>query len=161
MGAAPQARRRGRRHLPRASLHRGKHGRALARGRLRFARSAIRARPDARHAFAHDVVHRPPKRIRHVNRKRGGELVDAARVAMLTRERDLEQIAYAYPGDAWTLEDEDGLCFVALGKVPERRFVLEATYVYLVVKNGVPVGYLQGSGLGGWAEINYNIFPPW
>jgi hypothetical protein len=39
--------------------------------------------------------------------------------------------------------------------------VLEATYVYLVVKNGVPVGYLQGSGLGGWAEINYNIFPPW
>jgi hypothetical protein len=30
-----------------------------------------------------------------------------------------------------------------------------------VVKNGMPVGYLQGSGLGGWAEINYNIFPPW
>src|SRR5262249_40262789 len=26
---------------------------------------------------------------------------------------------------------------------------------------GVHVGYLQGSGLGGWAEINYNIFPPW
>jgi hypothetical protein len=114
------------------------------------------ARPDLKRE-----IERPPKRMRHVNHKRGAELVDAARVAMLTRERDLEQIAYAYPGDAWILEDEDGLCFVALGKVPERRFVLEATYVYLVVKNGVPVGYLQGSGLGGWAEINYNIFPPW
>src|SRR5262249_53163953 len=185
MAAAPQARRRGRRHLPRASLRRGEHGRALARGRLRFARRALRARPGARHALAHGVfiaglplcwqtharstarpdlkreIERPPKRMRHVNHKRGAELVDAARVATLTRERDLEQIAYAYPGDAWILEDEDGLCFVALGKVPERRFVLEATYVYLVVKNGVPVGYLQGSGLGGGAEINYNIFPPW
>jgi len=99
--------------------------------------------------------------MRHVNHKHGAELVNAARVAMLTRERDLEQIAYASADDAWILEDEDGLCFVALGKVPERRFVLESTYVYLVVKNGVPVGYLQGSGLGGWAEINYNIFPPW
>lgn len=106
-------------------------------------------------------IERPPKRMRHVNHKRGAELVNAARVAMLTRERDLEQIAYASADDAWILEDEDGLCFVALGKVPARRFVLEATYVYLVVKNGVPVGYLQGSGLGGWAEINYNIFPPW
>ena len=99
--------------------------------------------------------------MRHVSHKHGAELVNSARVAMLTRERDLEQIAYASADDAWILEDEDGLCFVALGKVPERRFVLEATYVYLVVKNGVPVGYLQGSGLGGWAEINYNIFPPW
>ena len=106
-------------------------------------------------------VERPPKRMRHVNHKHGAELVNAARVAMLTRERDLEQIAYASADDAWILEDEDGLCFVALGKVPERRFVLESTYVYIVVKNGVPVGYLQGSGLGGWAEINYNIFPPW
>ena len=99
------------------------------------------ARPDLKRE-----IERPPKRMRHVNHERGAELVDAARVAMLTRERDLEQIAYAYPDDAWILEDEDGLCFVALGKVPERRFVLEATYVYLVVKNGVPVGYLQGSG---------------
>ena len=106
-------------------------------------------------------VERPPKRMRHVNHKHGAELVNAARVAMLTRERDLEQIAYASADDAWILEDEDGLCFVALGKVPERRFVLKSTYVYIVVKNGVPVGYLQGSGLGGWAEINYNIFPPW
>ena len=76
------------------------------------------ARPDLKRE-----IERPPKRMRHVNHKRGAELVDAARVAMLTRERDLEQIAYAYPGDAWILEDEDGLCFVALGKVPERRFV--------------------------------------
>jgi hypothetical protein len=118
------------------------------------------ARSTARPNLKREIEH-PPKRMRHVNHKRGAELVDAARVAMLTRERDLEQIAYAYPGDAWIIEDEDGLCFVALGKVPERRFVLEATYVYLVVKNGMPVGYLQGSGLGGWAEINYNIFPPW
>ena len=114
------------------------------------------ARPDLKRE-----IERPPKRMRHVNHRRGAELVDASRVAMLTRERDLEQIAYAYPDDVWIFEDEDGLSFVALGKVPERRFVLEATYVYLVVKNGVPVGYLQGSGLGGWAEINYNIFPPW
>ena len=51
------------------------------------------ARPDLKRE-----IERPPKRMRHVNHKHGAELVDAARVAMLTRERDLEQIAYAYRG---------------------------------------------------------------
>jgi len=37
MGVALEARGRGRRHFPRASLRGGEHGRALARGRLRFA----------------------------------------------------------------------------------------------------------------------------
>jgi len=32
--------------------------------------------------------------MRHVNQKRGAELVDAARVAMLTRERDLERLRF-------------------------------------------------------------------
>ena len=47
------------------------------------------ARPDLRRE-----IERPPKRMRHVNHKRGGELVDAARVAMLTRERDLERLRF-------------------------------------------------------------------
>src|SRR5262252_1599142 len=63
MAAAPQARRRGRRHLPRASVRRGEDGRALARERLRFARSAIRACPSARHALAHGVVNRGPAAV--------------------------------------------------------------------------------------------------
>jgi hypothetical protein len=107
-------------------------------------------------------LRRRPRKTRHVSRARGELFVDVAREAMLTRERDLEAIAYADPGDAWLIEDaDDGLVFIALGMVPERRFVLEGTYVYLVVNNGVPVGYLQGSGLGGWAEVNFNVFPPW
>ena len=120
----------------------------------------ISARSSTRPALDEELS-RAPRRIRHVSKIRGEEFVDTAREAMLTRSRDLEQIAYANPGDAWLIEDGDGLSFVALGMLPDRRFVLEATYVYLMVQNGVPIGYMQGSGLGGWAEINFNIFPPW
>src|SRR5262245_27750371 len=80
MGAAPQARRRGRWHLPRASLRRGEHGRALARGGLRFARRALRARPGARHALAHEVVHRGP-------------------AAVLANPRAITRVAFIYSPD--------------------------------------------------------------
>jgi hypothetical protein len=105
---------------------------------------------------------RPPKRIRRVNKDRGAALLDLARITMISRDRDLDAIAFGNPEDITVIEDDvDGVQFVGVGTLPERRYLLEGTYVYLVLRNGVPVGYMQGSGLCGWCEINFNIFPPW
>lgn len=103
---------------------------------------------------------RAPRKIRWLSGKRARFWIDEARSAMLTRSRDLDTIAYANPSDVVEVTDDPGLTFVGFGILPERRFLLEATYVFLVVHNGVPVGYTQGSGLYGWAEINFNVFEP-
>ena len=44
--------------------------------------------------------------------------------------------AYADPYDVRILDD-DGLQFVLYGVTPERRFLLETLYGFLVLKNGV------------------------
>ena len=103
---------------------------------------------------------RPPRELRWLSGERARFWIDQARTAMLTRSRDLEAIAYANPSDVVEVVDDPGLRFVGFGILPERRFLLEATYVFLVVQNGVPVGYMQGSGMFGWSEVNYNLFEP-
>lgn len=92
-----------------------------------------------------------------VSRAEGRRLVDLARSAMLTRQRDLDAFAYADPRDVSVLHD-DGLQFVLYGVLPERRFLLETLYGYLVLKNGVPISYGAVTCLFNSAEIAYTVF---
>jgi hypothetical protein len=55
----------------------------------------------------------------------------------------------------------DGLEFVCIGLLPERRLMLESVYGLLTVKNGVPVGYVLMSSLFEATEIAYNVFESW
>jgi hypothetical protein len=119
--------------------------------------SRSRHRPDLK-----TEMKRPPRKITRLNRMRGAALLDLAKITMITRERDLDAIAFGNPDDITLIEDtEEGVQFVGVGTLPERRYLLEGTTVFLVLRNGIPVGYMQGSGLCGWCEINFNIFPPW
>jgi len=43
--------------------------------------------------------------------------------------------------------------------LPERRYLLECEYGYLILKNGVVVGYGTGTGLFGSCQIAFNLFP--
>ncbi len=105
-----------------------------------------------------EEIHRlgsPPKLLR---RAEGLRLVDLAHAAMVTRQRDLDAFANADPHDVSLLDDEDGLQFVLYGVVPERRFLLETLYGYVVLKNGVPISYGAVTCLFGSAEVAYTIF---
>jgi len=59
---------------------------------------------------------------------------------MITRQRDLDAFAYADAHDV-SLLDDDGLQFVIYGVVPQRRFLLEALYGFLVLKSGGQVPF--------------------
>jgi hypothetical protein len=96
--------------------------------------------------------------MREVGPREGERLVDLARAAMVTRQRDLDVFAYGNPGDVRRVVFEDGLEFICIGATPERRLMLEAVYGYLTLKNGVPVGYVLTAALFGSAEIAYNVF---
>lgn len=105
-----------------------------------------------------EVLREQPRAIRELSRQEGQRYVEMARNAMVTRERDLDAFAYADANDVRLVEWEDGLTFVAMGLVPERRLMLESVYGFLTLRNGVPMGYVLNSALSGSAEIAYNVF---
>jgi hypothetical protein len=108
-----------------------------------------------------DEIDRPPRRVRALARGEGAAMIDLARAAMVTRERDLDAFAYGDPRDVRLVEYEDGLAFACIGVIPERRLLLEAVYGYLTLKNGVPIGYVLTSALYGSSELAYNVFDTW
>ena len=110
-------------------------------------------RPDVRREVA-----RPAAPVVPATLAEGRRLLDLAREAMITRERDLDVFQWGDPHDVRLAHFPDGLTFVVIGAVPERRLLLESVYGYLTLKNGVPVGYVLVSALFGSSEIAYNVF---
>jgi hypothetical protein len=118
----------------------------------------VRSRP-----MVGEEIRRPLKPPELVSLAEGVRLVDLARGAMVTRQRDLDAFAYADAHDVSLLDDDSqngGLQFVLYGVVPQRRFLLETLYGFLVLKNGVPISYGAATCLFNSAEVAYSILDP-
>jgi len=113
-----------------------------------------RQRPDLR-----AEMNRPPQAVRALPPREGVRLVELARGAMITRQRDLDAFAYGDPRDVRMVDDGNGLAFVLVGMLPERRTLLPAVYGVLTLQNGVPIGYSQVDVIAGCAAISFNTFP--
>lgn len=113
-----------------------------------------RGRPDLR-----AEIQRPPRAVRALSPHEGLGLVELARGAMITRQRDLDAFAYGDPRDVRIVDDGNGLAFAMVGVLPERRILLPAIYGMLTLQNGVPIGYSQVDVLAGTAAISFNTFP--
>ncbi len=120
----------------------------------RFGAAPARTRPDLRAAVAI-----APKSVRWLRGTEATAAIDLARVTMLTRGRDLDAIKYGNPADVRLVDAGDGLSFLCIGIVPEQRPTFETVYVFLVLQNGIPIGYYQAALLFGGAELNFNVFP--
>jgi hypothetical protein len=118
-------------------------------------RTPARTRPDLRAAA------RRPITMREVPRAEAARLIDLARAAMVTRQRDLDAFSWADPADVRMADAGEGLCFAVMGVRPERRLLLESVHGMLTLKNGVPIGYVLVGSLFGSAEIAYNVFETW
>jgi len=98
-------------------------------------------------------------RIEFVRREQARRLVDLAKSAMVSRLRDLDAFAHASVDDVMRVHCKRGIQIVLFGMLPERRYLLECEYGYLILKNGVVVGYGTGTGLFGSCQIAFNLFP--
>lgn len=103
-------------------------------------------------------IKRKPTSVRRVGKAESNKLIDLARVQMITRGRDLYGFVSSDPSDVRIVSYEAGIQFVCYGLRPEFRPLLEAMYVFLILKNGVPIGYTQAATLLGSSEVNFNIF---
>jgi hypothetical protein len=112
-----------------------------------------RSRPSLRKEMS-----RPPLSIQTLPVREGRKVVDLARATMVARCRALNAFTYAQEQDVRMVDCGDGLQFALIGVAPQRRLLLEAIYAFVMLSNGVPVGYGTHTMLMGSSEIAYTIF---
>ncbi len=132
-----------------------------SRTHARYARSPVVFQTGplvrSRDAFR-PALERSPRSVEPVPPRRARALLALAREAMITRDRDLDIFIHADPNDVRMIDCGDGLQFACYGMIPERRQMLDAVYGFLMLKNGVPVGYVLVASLFQSAEIAFNVF---
>ncbi len=137
----------------------GVNGPSRTNAKLPGAKPVFRATaPDSRRPDLAAELEDWPYTVTAAGPATGRKLVDLAREAMITRGRDLDAFAWADPRDVVLVDDGDGLVFALIGMIPERRLMFEAVYGYLILRNGVPVGYGVVSALFGSIEVAFNLF---
>lgn len=120
--------------------------------------TALRRRPD-QSDFIREV-RRPLPTLRRAPRRLAEGLIEAARLAMAVRFRELFAFSYANPGDVLVADPGRGLRIALIGILPRSRLPFDGYYAYLVLKNGVPVGYGAAWQLFGALELAVNVFEP-
>jgi hypothetical protein len=134
---------------------------ALSRTMARLPRSPTIFHPEGprRQVDVIAEVKRPLGALRRAARPEADALVDAARLAMATRERELHCFSHPNPDDVWLADPGPGLRVALFGIRPEARQSFEAYYGFLALKNGVPVSYGAGWCLFDSLEFAFNVFP--
>ena len=77
---------------------------------------------------------------------------------MVTRARDLYTFQFSNSNDVHLADCGDGLQVAFIGTVPERRLLLETICAFIVLKNGVLIGYGANTALFGSSEVAYTVF---
>ena len=104
------------------------------------------------------AVSRPLPSLRPASRALARALIEAARLAMATRLRELFAFSYANVDDVLVADPGHGLRIALIGIRPEFRLPYQGYYAYFALKNGVPVGYGGGWQLFGALEVGINVF---
>jgi hypothetical protein len=126
----------------------------------------LNVRPTWRGGFRRPVVStteavaRPLESIRLLGRSEAARVIDLARSALVARSREVHAMSYANPEEVHLADLGEGVTLAVIGVLPEQRLQLEANYGYLLLSNGVPIGYGGVSPLYRQANTGINIFDP-
>ena len=103
-------------------------------------------------------VTRPLPSLRRASPTLAEELIETARVAMVTRSRELHAFSYPNVEDVLVAEAGRGLRVALIGLQPAFRLPFEGYYAFLAIRNGVPVSYGGGWCLFETLEFGFNVF---
>jgi hypothetical protein len=133
--------------------------------------SRTRMRLPARSLFLHEgpllsrrdvsldaVFAAPPLPVRRLSRKEGQRICDLVREATAARYREFYTFTFADPSSVLAARPGRGVELFLLGVRPKRRLPLRAAYGGFVVKNGVPIGYIEGLAFFERLEIGFNMY---
>ena len=133
------------------------HPRATCRSAGQALRTGFRRLTEP--AAAH--VARPLDAIRRLDRRAAAEVVDLARSALAARAREVHAMNYPNLDEVYRADLGDGVDLMLIGVPVAQRLTLEANYGYLMLSNGVPIGYGGVSPLYRQANTGINIFDPY
>ena len=100
----------------------------------------------------------PAPRVRRLDSRSGAAFLDAARGAVAVRYRELHAFTRGNPLDVVRGDLGRGLAIWCCGLLPEHRLPLRAGYGFLLVRNGIPVGYGDAYALGDRLDLSFNVF---
>lgn len=100
----------------------------------------------------------PTLPIRKLSRAEGERVIDLTRGATALRYREYYGFTYADPASVRAAQVGRGVEIFFMGLERERRLPLRAGFAGFIVKNGVPVGYIEGLALFERIEIGFNIY---
>lgn len=100
--------------------------------------------------------HLPPA-IR-LNRATTEKLLDACRVTLCARNREIDTLTYVNPREVYFHQLERGIDVAVFGMNPNWRLPIESYFGFVAARNRVPVAYGGGWVLFDRCEIGVNIF---
>ncbi|NOX83343.1 MAG: hypothetical protein GXP06_10220 [Alphaproteobacteria bacterium] len=105
-------------------------------------------------------IAKPHKHIRLLEPRQARKVIDVTRAALTARCREVVSISYANPNEVHWCDLGQGAALAVIGAVPHYRMSIEANYGYLLLSNGVPIGYGGVTALFRQANTGINIFEP-
>jgi hypothetical protein len=103
-------------------------------------------------------IMRPLRSLHQVSPARGKALVDIAIASLAVRHRETNHFNFANPHEVYVADVGKGVLIAAFGLLEQHRYALECTMGFLILSNGVPVGYGGGSGVFRQVNTGLNIF---
>jgi len=113
-----------------------------------------------RQAVAHPrrEIARPLRGIKRLQGREARAMIELALVALAARQREVFSMSCANPEEVYLAPLGAGTHVLVLGVLPQYRLHVEGTYGYVILANGVPVGYGGASPLFGQANTGAHFF---
>jgi len=103
-------------------------------------------------------VAKPVRTICRLGKRDGGRLIDVAMGSLAVRHRETLHFNYADPDEVYLAYVGKGVVIAVTGLLPAWRYPLECTMGFLILSNGVPIGYGGSSIIFRQANTGINIF---
>ena len=103
-------------------------------------------------------IMRPLDSLQRLSPRSGSRLIDAAMSSLAVRHRETNHFNCANPKEVYLAVVGEGVSIAVFGLHEKGRYPLESTMGYLIVSNGVPIGYGGASALFRQVNTGINIF---
>jgi len=103
-------------------------------------------------------IQRPLESISKLESRDGARLIDVAMASLAVRHRETWHFNFANAHEVYMADVGEGVSVAVFGLLPEFRFPLECTMGYLILSNGVPIGYGGSSIVFRQVNTGINIF---
>jgi hypothetical protein len=103
-------------------------------------------------------IQRPIASIPRLSKREGARMINAAMASLAARHRETYHFNFANPEEVYLADVGEGVAVAVFGLQAAHRFPLECTMGYLILSNGVPIGYGGASLLFKQVNTGVNIF---